>query len=132
MIHFTYSLKKKISNLGIEMNIIREYIPFQKEENIKIDLNDTKEETMLNKCTSNLVHQIELTEHNLNNIHTIDRDETLNVLNESMEEVLTNSKLIIEKTISKKELDNEDITDINNQCKYLSSLNNIYISIKDG
>ncbi len=114
------------------MNIIREYIPFQKEENIKIDLNDTKEETMLNKCTSNLVHQIELTEHNLNNIHTIDRDETLNVLNESMEEVLTNSKLIIEKTISKKELDNEDITDINNQCKYLSSLNNIYISIKDG
>ena len=26
------------------------------------------------KCTSELVHQIELTEHNLNNIHTIDRE----------------------------------------------------------
>ena len=33
---------------------------------------------------------------------------------------------------TKKELENEDITDINNQCKYLSSLNNIYINIKDG
>ena len=49
-----------------------------------------------------------------------------------MEEVLTNCKLIIEKTIGKKELENEDITDMNNQCKYLSSLNNIYINIKDG
>jgi len=116
------------------MNILREYIPHiqKEEENIKINIKDVKKSS-LNKFTSDLVHQIELTEHNLNNIHTIDnKNETLDVLNQSMEEVLINCKLIIEKTISKKELENEDITDINNQCKYLSSLNNIYINIKDG
>ena len=106
----------------------------QKEENIKVDINDIKREegSSLSKCTSELVHQIEQTEQNLNNFDTINRNETVNILNESMEEVLTNCKLIIEKTIGKKELENEDITDMNNQCKYLSSLNNIYINIKDG
>ena len=121
------------------MNIIKEYIPYiQKEEksiNVDItdihDINDVKEYSF-NNCTSELVHQIEQTEQNLNNFDTINRNETFNILNESMEEVLTNCKLIIEKTIGKKELENEDITDMNNQCKYLSSLNNIYINIKDG
>ena len=124
------------------MNIIKEYIPYiQKEEkNVKVNITDIDDMNHMNNekdysftnCTSELVHQIEQTEHNLNNFHTINKNETADILNESMEEVLTNCKLIIEKTINKKVLDNEDITDMNNQCKFLSSLNNIYINIKHG
>ena len=95
-------------------------------ENISLDISEYDNDIDNNSTITALFLEVEKTEHILNHWSKNENKELYTLMNETMETVLKNSKLMIEKTICREFLENQDIDDINKQCKYLTRLNNIY------